>query len=110
MMAMFPPMLMVPFTLSSFVLGAPHGTSPRGSHGVNASGLNTSVLVDQGAGDVGGCQQGEDVRLQELDQDLEDGQHEGHDVRAAAGDLEADASVEDHVLRSEEHTSELQSR
>src|SRR5450631_2263371 len=48
-----------------------------------------SVLVGQGAGDVGGGKQSEDVRLQELDQDLEDGEHERHDVRAAAGDLEA---------------------
>src|SRR5665811_502028 len=60
--------------------------------------VRVSVLVYQRSGDVGGREQGEDVGLQELDQDLEDGQHEGHDIGASAGDLEADTTVDDHVL------------
>ena len=56
----------------------------------------TSVLVGEGAGDVEGGEQGEDVGLQQLDEALEEGEDDAAEQRhaTAATDAERAALVE----------------
>src|SRR3954452_9642486 len=72
---------------------APVGRSPAAATG------NGSVLVGQRRGDVERRQQGEDVRLQELHQNLERVDHERNDMgRVPAPAVTEVARVQDQVL------------
>src|SRR3712207_8452185 len=82
-------------------------------------GVERSVGGLDGAVEVGRRQHGEDVGLQDDDQQLEEGHDQRHQERGSAEDRHDPAGAEqvhraegeDHEQhRSEEHTSELQSR